>query len=205
MGFRYYSTCIQAARERGYQTAVDISGQAAPTPSCAARSWYFGHKQHRQNMSNRGDITSARYPSFYFFSFGLSINSGLTYLSKSSSLNAFSSIALSFSVNPFLCAFFATFDAISYPITGFRHVTSIRLTRPSVESSLALGKKQTYLSCKRLPILFSSAFNPSTRFLSKLFIASLKIRILCSRFRMITGLNTLSSNCPFIPPTVTAV
>ena len=48
-----------------------------------------------------------------FFSIGLNINSGRTYLSKSSSLRAFSSMALAFNVMPFLCAFFATFDAAS--------------------------------------------------------------------------------------------
>ena len=78
-------------------------------------------------------------------------------------------------------------------------------TNYGVSWSRSCIRKTTYLSCRRLPILFSSAFSPSTRFLSKLLIASLKIRILCSRFRIITGLKTLSSNCPFIPPTVTAV
>lgn len=50
---------------------------------------------------------------YYFFSLGLSIEFGSTYLSKSSSLNAFSSIALSFKVKPFLWAFFATLEAAS--------------------------------------------------------------------------------------------
>ena len=45
--------------------------------------------------------------------FGLSISSGRTYLSKSSSLNAFSSMALCFKVKPLLWAFFATFEAES--------------------------------------------------------------------------------------------
>ena len=49
----------------------------------------------------------------YFFSLGAIMSSGLTYLSKSSSLSALSSIALSLSVKPFLWAFFATLLAMS--------------------------------------------------------------------------------------------
>lgn len=44
------------------------------------------------------------------------MSSGRTYLSKSSSLIVFSSRALSLRVMPFLCAFFAVFEAASYPM-----------------------------------------------------------------------------------------
>lgn len=53
-----------------------------------------------------------------YFSFGAIISSGRTYLSKSASLMVFNSIALSFRVIPFLCAFLAVFEAASYPDHG---------------------------------------------------------------------------------------
>ena len=60
----------------------------------------------------------------------------------------------------------------------------------------------TNLSCSKLAILFSPAFNPCIKFFSKLFILSLSILILYSKFLINTGLKTLSSNYLFMPAIV---
>ena len=54
--------------------------------------------------------------------------------------------------------------------------------------------RDTYDSFMMLAIFSSLAFNPWTKFFSKLLIPSLKILMLCNKFLMTNGLKTFNSN-----------
>mmetsp|Transcript_28683 Transcript_28683/g.72021 ORF Transcript_28683/g.72021 Transcript_28683/m.72021 type:complete len:249 (-) Transcript_28683:730-1476(-) len=118
--------------------------------------------------------------------FGPSIFLGTTALSNSSAESRPRLTASSLSVDPFLCAVLAIFAALSYPITGFRAVTSM---------SDSLSSWLTRSSLTR---------RPSMQCFRKEVDESARRRELCSALAIIIGLKTLSSKCPLLPPTLIA-
>jgi len=89
-------------------------------------------------------------------------------------------------VVPSACAFLAICAALSYPMWGFRAVTSIRLSRTNI------------------PIRSVFASISDTHRTVKLCAASASRRMDCKTLKIIRGLKTFSSNCPPAPPMVTA-
>mmetsp|Transcript_5074 Transcript_5074/g.12715 ORF Transcript_5074/g.12715 Transcript_5074/m.12715 type:complete len:218 (+) Transcript_5074:66-719(+) len=83
---------------------------------------------------------------------------------------------------PSLCAFFATFVALSYPMCGFSAVTSIRL------------------DAMRSPMRPSFATIPDTHLSVKATEQSASKRVDDSKAMAMTGLKTLSSKWPWAPP-----
>mmetsp|Transcript_18731 Transcript_18731/g.38023 ORF Transcript_18731/g.38023 Transcript_18731/m.38023 type:complete len:205 (+) Transcript_18731:99-713(+) len=148
----------------GVVSSLRITSKLKPTPAQPPQS---------SGLSNQG-------------SFGPVISSGLIHSSNCSAVRNPLATAASFSVVPSLCAFFAMTLALSYPMCGFRAVTSIKLPRSSSSIRPGLGAM------------------PSTHRTANDDDASPKSRAELSRFDAITGLNTFSSKCPCMPPIVTA-
>mmetsp|Transcript_29221 Transcript_29221/g.74971 ORF Transcript_29221/g.74971 Transcript_29221/m.74971 type:complete len:277 (-) Transcript_29221:852-1682(-) len=122
-----------------------------------------------------------------YLGFGAIILEGTTSSVNSSSVSNPRARADSLSVVPSLCAFLATFAALSYPILLLRQVTSMREL------------------CSRWSMRSLLATMPSTQLSVKEMHASPRMVTLCSSALIIMGLKTLSSKWPWQPPTVMAV
>mmetsp|Transcript_29780 Transcript_29780/g.74961 ORF Transcript_29780/g.74961 Transcript_29780/m.74961 type:complete len:277 (+) Transcript_29780:144-974(+) len=122
-----------------------------------------------------------------YLGFGAIILEGTTSSVNSSSVSNPKARADSLSVVPSLCAFLATFAALSYPILLLRQVTSMREL------------------CSRWSMRSLLATMPSTQLSVKEMHASPRMVTLCSSALIIMGLKTLSSKWPWQPPTVMAV
>ena len=112
-----YEDFFSLARKQHILLYVWTVARTATNPLYAPEmhSTYFQHLSIHMLRLPAPPISHRRYKtqSLPLYSFGLIMSSGRTCLSKSSSLMTPSSMALSFSVMPFLCAFLAVLEALS--------------------------------------------------------------------------------------------
>jgi hypothetical protein len=136
------------------------------------------HKRQRSVNQQEEGFSQNRSPVYLFFGFGGGpgpiICSGLTYWSNWSLVTTPRLSAASFSVVPSLCAFFAVFAALSYPMYGLSAVTNM----------------SEFLISSEIRALFGC--RPSRQCSLKLTAASARSLLECKKFAIITGWKTNS-------------